>query len=108
MNGMEIFARILKEVCTETGISTDTLLSPEKREEVVDARYLLIRMLIEEGLYPKWIAKRIGRTARCVNYVIRNFDDRIISRKLMRINYENLKKQSGKQQETNSGIASYV
>lgn len=91
----EIFAEILNCVSIETEISTDKILSSNKDTEIVDARYLLVHFLSERGLYPSQIAIHIHKSKRAVNYIISNFQDRIESGKMLRIQYENLKKQVG-------------
>lgn len=91
----EIFAEILNCVSIETEISTDKILSSNKDTEIVDARYLLVHFLSERGLYPSQIAIHIHKSKRAVNYIISNFQDRIESGEMLRIQYENLKKQVG-------------
>lgn len=91
----EIFAEILRIVSTETEISTSDILSNNKEAEVVDARYLLVHLLYEHGFYPSQIASHIRKTKRSINYILSNFSDRLQGGKMLRIQYENIKKLQG-------------
>lgn len=95
MSQKELFAELLSIVSKETEISEDKILSTDKTAEVVDARYILAYLLHGSGIYPSKIADYIGKSKRCVNIVISNFNARLEGGKIMRINYENIKKLLG-------------
>lgn len=77
MRKSEIFATILSEVSKETEIDSDRILSSERTEEVVDARYLVISMLSHNGFYPRMIAERIGMSQCAVRKAMARFDERL-------------------------------
>lgn len=77
MKKSEIFAGILADVSKETEIDSDRILSPERTEEVVDARYLIISMLSHNGFYPRMIAERIGMSQCAVRKAMARFDERL-------------------------------
>lgn len=87
----EIFAKIINIVSKETEVSVDQILSSDKKMETVDARYLLVSLLFESGMYPSQIAVHIHKTKRAVNYMISNFHERIENGKMMRIYWDNIK-----------------
>lgn len=91
----EIFAEILRIVSKETEIQTSEILSSSKEAEVVDARYLLVHLLYERGFYPSQIALQTRKTKRSINYILSGFSDRIQRGKMLRIQYENIKKLQG-------------
>nr|DAD56174.1 MAG TPA: chromosomal replication initiator protein [Caudoviricetes sp.] len=91
----EIFAEILRIVSKETEISTNEILSNSKEAEIVDARYLLVHLLYERGFYPSQIALQTNKTKRSINYILSGFSDRIQRGKMLRIQYENIKKSQG-------------
>lgn len=91
----EIFAEILRIVSEETEISTNEILSSSKEADVVDARYLLVHLLYERGFYPSQIALQTRKTKRSINYILTGFSDRIQRGKMLRIQYENIKKLQG-------------
>lgn len=64
----EIFAKIINIVSKETEVPVDQILSSDKNMETVDARYLLVSLLSESGMYPSQIAVHIHKTKRAVNY----------------------------------------
>ena len=87
----EIFAKILQVVSQETEVSAEQILSRKKDEETVDARYLLVHFLSNQGFSQSSIAKFIGKNIRTVNYIITGFDSRQENRKMFGINLENIR-----------------
>lgn len=95
MYKMQIYLDTLSAVAEETEVENEKILSGCKAEEVIDARAILIRLLSEQGLYPIQISRFSGICLRSVNRYLLDFSDRINSRKMMRINYECLRKKLG-------------
>lgn len=95
MKKSEIFAEALSLVSKETEIPVERILSSCKDSETVDARHLLVRLLADRGIYPAQISVCVKKTERTVNYMITNFQCRAETRKMLRINYENIKKLFG-------------
>ena len=91
----EIFADILDTVSTETEIPKERILSESKDAEVVDARYILVKLLTDTGMYPSQIASKTNKTRRAVNYIISNFSNRETAGKMLRIYLDNIKKRLG-------------
>lgn len=60
----EIFAETINLVAQETEIPASRILSSDKDTETVDARYLLVQLLVERGMYPSQIAPKIHKTKR--------------------------------------------
>lgn len=89
----EIFAKTLNVVSQETEIPQEFILSKSKLVDVVDAKYLFVKSLNLKGFYPAQIARIIGISTRAVNNIISNFESRVATRKLMSINWENIKNQ---------------
>lgn len=95
MYKMQVYLDTLSAVAEETEVEMEKILSGCKEEEVVDARILLIRLLSEQGLYPIQISKFTGICQRSVNRFLLDFPDRISSRKIMRLFYDNLRNKLG-------------
>ena len=91
----EIFADILDTVSKETEIPKERILSESKDAEVVDARYILVKLLTDTGMYPSQIASKINKTRRAVNYIIGNFSNRETAGKMLRIYLDNIKNRLG-------------
>ena len=91
----EIFAEILEAVSRETEVSASRILGSSKQMEVVDARYLFVHFLSRSGFYPSSIAEQIHKTKRAVNYILTNFKSRLDCGKMMRIQYDNIRKYIG-------------
>lgn len=92
---MQIFQDTLSAVVEAMEVEQNQILSGCKQEEVVDARSLLIKLMSDKGLYPVQISKITGLNSRSVNQFLLGFNERINSRKILRINYERLKIQLG-------------
>jgi hypothetical protein len=95
MYKMQVYLDTLSAVAEETEVEKEKILSGCKEEEVIDARAILIRLLSEQGLYPIQISKFTGICQRSVNRFLLDFSDRISSRKIMRLFYDNLRKKLG-------------
>ena len=95
MYKMQTYLDTLSAVAEETEVEIDKILSGCKEEEVIDARSILVRLLSEQGLYPLQISRYTGICTRSIDRFLLDFSDRISSRKMMRINYDNLKKKLG-------------
>mgnify|MGYP002575501218 FL=1 len=90
MRKSEIFAGILADVSSEAEIDSDRILSSERKEEVVDARYLVIFLLLGNGFYPAMIAERMGLSARAVRSAISGFEARLANSEGLRLVCERL------------------
>lgn len=95
MYKMQIFQEVLSAVVEATEVEPEHILSGRKGEEVVDARALLIRLMSEKGLYPIQISKLTGINIRSTAHFLLGFNDRVNSRKILRMNYEITRNQLG-------------
>lgn len=95
MGKKEIFAKKLTSVSYITEVEENEIISKSRKEDIVDARYLLVYLLYEEGIYPCHIAEMINCSKRNINSIISSFKSRLSTRKLLRINYERLKNYNG-------------
>ena len=91
----EVFAETINLVAQETEIPASRILSSDKDTEPVAARYLLVQLLVERGMYPSQIAPKIHKTKRAINYMIPNFQERMEGGKMLRIYWENIRKALG-------------
>lgn len=92
---MQIFQKSLDAVMEETGLDSGRILSGSKEEEVVDARSILIKVMSDQGLYPMQICGVTGICKRSVTRFLIGFAVRCASRKIMRLNYENVRSKLG-------------
>ncbi len=76
MRKSEIFNKVLDIVAAETEVSQACILSRCRRREVVDARYLLVKALLEAGFYKNEIARFARLTNRAVEIMSSKFNDR--------------------------------
>lgn len=100
----EIFAEIIKIVSRETEITREMIVSKCSKAEVVDARYILARLLHDAGFYKSQIAERLCLSRRSVFVILGNFDDRLRYNRMMRISYERIRKILGNDREESSQI----
>lgn len=99
MGKQDTFNKVLSLIEEETEISRALIMSGNKREEVVDARALLINILNEQGFYPVQIAALSGICPRCIMPFILNFRERKESRRMLRIYYERVRKKLGESED---------
>ena len=90
-----IFAEVLDIVSNETEVPKEQILSSRKDEETVDARYLLVYYLVQNGLTYSQISRLIYKNVRTVTYIATHFENREKERKILGINSENIRKQLG-------------
>ena len=76
MRKSEIFARILAAVAQETELSTSEILSNRKTTEIVDARYILVYLLVYHRFYRSEIARHLNITPQAVGRIFTGFDSR--------------------------------
>lgn len=95
----KILSDVIETVSIETDVPVESIMSKCRESEVVDARHICIKLLHKEGIYISRIAKLLRMTPRNVQYVIANFDDRITFNRIMRNNYERVKKRLGNVRE---------
>ena len=67
----DIFFKLLSLTEQETEVPRNRILGDCKDMESTDARYILVTLLTEMGLYPDQIAKLLHRTARGVRHLMR-------------------------------------
>ena len=95
MYKMKILQEAISAVMEETEVEQEMILSNNKQEEIVDARYILVKVLNEQGLYPIQISHLSGICLRSINKFLLGFSERSNTRKIMRINYERVRKKLG-------------
>lgn len=87
----KLLANVLDIVASETEVSASKIASKCSEAEVVDARWICVKLLSEQGFYPSKIAELMKISPRYVQYILTDFEDRIAISKIMRINYEKAK-----------------
>ena len=76
MNKSDIFRCIIRAVATVTCVAESTILSRSRREEVSDARHILIQLLRERGFNPREIAEQLSIARQSVNEALEGFKSR--------------------------------
>jgi hypothetical protein len=95
MKKQKVYEYILEVVADECEVDATAIKSKRKMAEVVDARYMLAKCLLDYGYYPSEVAKLMEVTTRAVGYMITTFEDRIKTANYKRSNYERIKKAIG-------------
>ena len=76
MSKSDIFQCTIRAVATVTCVAESTILSRSRREEVSDARHILIHLLRERGFNPREIAERLAMVRQSVNEALDGFEHR--------------------------------
>jgi len=92
MKKSEIITSVLSAVSEETGIDIKTILSQDRRRETVDARHIAVHLLYKCGIYQSTIVEIFRTTPRNIQYIISDFDARLLCSPPMRNDYERIKK----------------
>ena len=71
------YEAVMSVVNDLTDLTEDDILNGRRTMEVVDARWLCVRLMKDIGLYPYQIAEMMVMSVRAVQYIINNFDDRM-------------------------------
>lgn len=71
------YETVMSVVCDLTDLTEDQIINGKRTMEVVDARWLCVRLMRDIGLYPFQIAELMSMSVRAVQYIIINFDDRM-------------------------------
>lgn len=88
----ELYSRVLHIVSDVTDIAPEVILSTNKTVEVVDARHIFVKTLLECGLYPGTVALLTGMSPQAVGKIRNEFETRLKSNnKIFAINYKHIK-----------------
>ena len=71
------YATVMSVVTDLTDLTENDILHGKRTMEIVDARWLAVRLMRDIGLYPFQIAEMMEMTVRSVQYILSNFDDRM-------------------------------
>ena len=93
MNLKEVFYENLRKVSEIAGVDEKLIISKNKEIEVVDARHILIKLMINDGISTTAISRLIGVSPRSIQYAITNFENRMLYSKWARRTYEIIAKQ---------------
>ena len=74
MRKSELFAQILECVAFETEIAKEQILSKDKFQDVVDARYMLVHFCHKNGMYITDIARMMRFSRRAIEKMVSGFD----------------------------------
>lgn len=88
----KVLAFVLEVVSSETDVPPAKIMSRYGESEVVDARWICVKIMREYGYYPYKIAELLNLTPRYIQYILSDFNDRLITNKMMRNDYERVRK----------------
>lgn len=71
------YKAVMSVVTDLTDLTEDDILNGRRTMEVIDARWLCVRLMKDIGLYPYQIAEVMSMSVRTVQYILNNFDDRM-------------------------------
>jgi hypothetical protein len=71
------FERLVDVVADLSELSANAILHGRKTDEVVDARWIIVQILKEQGYHTTKIAQLMGMSQRNVTHIITAFQDRL-------------------------------
>jgi hypothetical protein len=73
----DYFDRLVSIVAELCELSVEAIMKGRKTDEVVDARWIIVRILKEQGYHTAKIALLMGMTQRNVTNIVNLFQDRL-------------------------------
>ena len=73
----DYFERLVSLVAELSELSADNILYGRKTDEVVDARWIIVKILHEQGYHTSKIAMLLKMTQRNVTHILTVFQDRL-------------------------------
>jgi hypothetical protein len=73
----DYFDRLVSIVAELCELSVEAIMKGRKTDEVVDARWIIVRILKEQGYHTAKIALLMGMTQRNVTHIVTVFQDRL-------------------------------
>ena len=71
------FDKVVSVVAELCELSADNILYGRKTDEVVDARWIIVKILNEQGFHTSKIAMLLNMTQRNVTHILAIFQDRL-------------------------------
>lgn len=92
MNNQETFQRIVQLISTALSIPSEIILSDSKHCEIIDARYILVKVLHRHGFYPTQIAQLLKQSPANIRHIINLYDTRLSTNKQFSYNVQTVYK----------------
>ena len=73
----DYFERLVSIVAELSDLSAENILHGRKTDEVVDARWVIVKILYEQGYHTSKIAMSLNMTQRNVTKIVNVFQDRL-------------------------------
>lgn len=73
----DYFDRLVSIVAELSELSVEAIMKGRKTDEVVDARWIIVKILKEQGYHTAKIALLMGMTQRNVTNIVNLFQDRL-------------------------------
>lgn len=95
MTAKEYIEKVVEVSSELTGLSREEILGQGKNREIVDARWMVIRLMRDAGYYPTQIAPLMKMSVRSIQIIALMFKDRMDFSEdpMLRNNYEAAAKQ---------------
>lgn len=97
----DYFDRVLAVVAEMSELSSEDILYGRKTDEVVDARWIIVKILNEQGYHTAKIALLMGMTTRNVTHILTIFQNRLDQYdSLFKLTYQKARNAAGNLCET--------
>ena len=73
----DYFDRLVNVVAELSDLSADAILHGRKTDEVIDARWIIVKILAEQGYHTSKIAMSLNMSQRNVTKILNVFQDRL-------------------------------
>ena len=76
---MNDFNTIINAVAKAADLSSYQILCKRRFQETIDAKWVAVKIMKDEGFYPSRIADLMGMTTRNVNHILYSINVRLLS-----------------------------
>ena len=77
MDKLEYFGKVIKVVTELMDVTDQEILGKSRREDVVDARWMVILLMRENGYNTHQISKLMLHPERTINHALSSIEDRV-------------------------------
>lgn len=77
MDKKDYYEKVLHSVTSLTNLTVEDILNGRRTDEVVDARWIVAKILSDQGFHSATISQLMRMSQRNVSHIITMFDDRL-------------------------------
>lgn len=77
MKGKDLYRQVLLTTAEVTAVSVKDILGKGRRQDIVDARWIVVILMCDKGFYTGQIARMMNLSERHVDRILGEYQDRL-------------------------------